>query len=307
MMIEHVDAIIDLRRFQTLELGSAPGKSAEILSASRHVGEPGGNDPARRLDFAAGLDLPIADPARPVDLLLWLGSGAFDPRYGRVLRALVALLHRAGVDFAVLGEAERDSGDLARRLGDEANFQDLARANVVTLARYRFARIVTADPHALHVLRNEYPDFGGHYEVIHHTALLDELAEAGRLPLRAAATGERISYHDPCYLGRYNGEVAAPRRLLDRIGVDRVEMARAGRASFCCGGGGGAPVTDVPGERRIADIRMDEARATGAAILAVACPGCSAMFEGVTGARPEIRDVAELVLEALAPMPEPVA
>lgn len=302
MMIEHVDAIVDLRRFQTLELGALPEKAAPPLMELRYADEPGGRPLAARTDFAAGLTLPSMAAKGEAEVLLWLGEGAYELRYGRTLRALVTLLQKAGVDFAVLGPEERDCGDLARRLGDEATFQRLARANIETLARYRFGRILTADPHALHALRNEYRAFGGDYEVVHHSAFLDELVAAGRLPVGALG-GARVTYHDPCYLGRYNGEVDAPRRLLDRLGLERLEMERSGKRSMCCGGGGGAPVSDIEGERRIPDIRMGQASATGAAIVAVACPQCSAMLEGVVGARPDVADIAELVLAAVEAAP----
>ena len=298
MMIEHVDAIVDLRRFQTLELGALPVKAAPPLAELRYADEPGGRPLKARTDFAAGLTLPLISTKGHADVLLWLGEGAYELRYGRTLRALVTLLHKAGVDFAVLGEEERDCGDLARRLGDEATFQRLARDNIATLSRYSFARILTADPHALHALRNEYVPFGGDYEVVHHTAFLDELVAAGRLGV--GALGEtRVTYHDPCYLGRYNGEIDAPRRLLDRLGLQRLEMERSGKRSMCCGGGGGAPVSDIEGERRIPDLRMGQAAVTGASIVAVACPQCSAMLEGVTGERPQVNDIAELVLMAV--------
>ncbi len=227
MMIEHVDAIMDLRRHEVLERGAVPAKAAAPLDELRYADEPGGRPLAARTDFAAGLDLPVLEEGVETDLLLWLGEGAYDLRYGRTLRALVSLLRRAGVEFAVLGEAERDSGDLARRLGDEATFQRLARENVATLSRHRFRRIVTADPHALHILRNEYPAFGGHWEVVHHTALLDELVQAGRLRLEAVHAGT-VAYHDPCYLARYNGEIEAPRRLLDAV-CDRARRDAAPR------------------------------------------------------------------------------
>ncbi|MFG1421707.1 DUF3483 domain-containing protein [Roseixanthobacter liquoris] len=297
MMIEHVDAIIDLRRHQTLALGAVPEKAAAALDDLRDTDEAGGRALSARADFAAGLDLPVARPGVPVDVLLWLGEGAYDLRTGRTLRALVRLLREAKVDFAILGAAERDCGDLARRLGDEASFMRLARENVATLSRVRFARILTADPHALNSLRNDYPAFGGRYEVWHHTAFLDALVAHGRLPL-GALHGLSVTYHDPCYLGRYNGEVDAPRRLLDALGLARSEMARHGTRAQCCGGGGGAPLSDIDGERRIPDLRMDQARETGAAVVAVACPTCTAMLEGVSGNRPEVRDVAELVLAA---------
>lgn len=298
MMIEHVDAVVSLRRHETLERGALPEKAVVPVTELRQSGDPGGRPLGARTDFAAGLDLPRIAEREPVDVLLLLGEGAYDLRYGRSLRALIRLLREAQVDFAVLGAEERDTGDLARRLGDEATFQALARENIATLAKYRFKRIVTADPHALHALRNEYPAFGGHYTVTHHTALLLELIRAGKLnPGRLPDLS--VTYHDPCYLARYNGETEAPRAVLDAIGVTRREMTRSGRRAMCCGGGGGAPVSDVPGERRIPDIRMAQAAETGAGIVAVACPSCTAMLEGVTDRKAEIRDVAELLLQAV--------
>ncbi|MEE7489903.1 DUF3483 domain-containing protein [Methylobacterium oryzae] len=298
MMIEHVDAVVALRRHETLERGALPEKAVAPVTELRQAGDPGGRPLPARTDFAAGLDLPLIAGRESTDVLLWLGEGAYDLRYGRTLRALVRLLREAGVDFAVLGPEERDTGDLARRLGDEATFQDLARTNAATLARHRFRRIVTSDPHALHALRNEYPAFGARYLVVHHTAFLLELIRAGRLK-PGRLTDRAVTYHDPCYLARYNGETEAPRAVLDAIGLTRVEMARSGRRAMCCGGGGGAPVSDIPGERRIPDLRMAQAAETGAGTVAVACPSCTAMLEGVTDRRAEIRDVAELLLEAV--------
>lgn len=298
MMIEHVDLIIGLRRFETLEKGAAPGRAGDVLAELRTASDPEGRPAAARTDFALGQPLRVLAPGEAVDVLLWLGDGAYDLRYGRTLRALLKLLAAAGVDVAVLGAAEGDCGDLARRLGDEATFQALARTAIETLRSVRFGRILTADPHAFHVLRNEYPALGGRFEVVHHTTFLAELIEAGRLPL-ASGTGAAVTYHDPCYLGRWGGEIAAPRRLLDALGLERREMARSGFRSMCCGGGGGAPVTDVPGEHRIADLRMAQAAETGARVVAVACPGCTAMLEGVVGDRPAVKDVAELLLEAV--------
>ncbi len=300
MMIEHVDAVIDLRRFQTLEAGTTPPKAAAMLEELRATDNPGGHDPASRLDWAADLNLPILAEGGSCDVLLWLGDAAFDLRGQRTLRALVGLLRRAAVDFAVLGADELDCGDLARRLGDEATFQDLARRIIAALAARRFGRIVTADPHALNSLRNDYPALGGAYTVVHHTALLADLVAAGRLTI-VRPLAEAITYHDPCYLGRYNGETAAPRRLLAAVTTDLREMERHGMRSFCCGGGGGAPLTDVAGKRRIPDVRMDQARATGATTVAVACPNCAVMLEGVVGPRPRVADVAELLAEAVAP------
>jgi len=299
MMIEHVDAIIDLRRHLTLEHGAAPGKADASLAALRYTDNTTGRAPDQRLDGLAGLNIRTIAPGESVDTLLWLGDGAFDRRYGETLRALIAILRAAAIDFAVLGPAERDCGDLARRLGDEAGFARLAHANIAQLNDIRFQRIVTTDPHALHVLRQEYPALGGHYTIIHHTKLIADLLAAGTITLPAPST-TTITYHDPCYLARYNGETEAPRRILARLTTNTVEMARNGTNGFCCGGGGGAPVTDIQGKHRIPDLRMDQARATNATIVAVACPGCTAMLEGVIGPRPLIRDLAQLVHAAMS-------
>jgi len=298
MMIEHVDAMLDLRRFLVLEEGRLPGHGPDVLEEMRLTDNPGGRALAGRLDWASDLHLKLAREGELVDWLLWLGDGAFELRHQRTLRALVALLRRARVEFAVLGEAEKDCGDVARRLGDEATFQRLAKENIATLDRLGVTRIVTADPHALHCLKNEYPAFGGRYDVRHHTQLLADLVTADKLTI-AKSGGGSVTYHDPCYLGRYNGETDAPRALIDALGLERREMARSGLRSFCCGGGGGAPVTDVPGKARIPDLRMDQARDTGAERVAVACPNCMQMLEGVVEPRPQVVDVAELLLEAV--------
>ncbi|SEL88296.1 (Fe-S)-binding protein [Halomonas daqiaonensis] len=298
MMIEHVDAIVDMRRFLTLEHGNTPNKGAEVLDNLIATDNPGGFDPGSRLHWAADLDLPLMSDVKQVDVLLWLGDGAFDMRNQRTLRALVKVLRAAGVDFAVLGNEERDSGDVARRLGDEATFQSLARRNIATLSQYRFLRIVTCDPHSFHVLGNEYGELGGNYTVSHHSTYIAELHDAGRLAF-APWKGGKVTYHDPCYLGRYNGEYEAPRNVLKALGIDVAEMGRSGFRSRCCGGGGGAPITDIPGKQRIPDMRMNDVRETGAELVAVGCPQCTAMLEGVVDTPAEVRDIAELVADAL--------
>jgi Fe-S oxidoreductase len=200
-----------------------------------------------------------------------------------------------------LGGDETDTGDVARRLGDEATFQRMAKQLTGTLANLTFKRIVTADPHVMHSLRNEYRALGARFEVLHHTSFIAGLVASGKLSPNAAAAlaDKRVTYHDPCYLGRYNGETEAPRQLLKAIGIKVVEMERNGERGRCCGGGGGAPLTDIPGKQRIPDIRMADARAIGAEVVAVGCPNCTAMLEGVIGPRPEVLDVAELVAAAL--------
>ena len=301
MLIEHVDAIVDMRRDRTLTEGDVPGKAPEVLANLRETGSAGGYDIAARYDWAVDLNARVAQPGMAVDVLLIAGEGAFDMRYQRTLRSLVKVLNKAGVDFAVLGGTEADTGDVARRLGDEATFQHMAKRMIATLGALSFKRIVSADPHVMHSLRNEYRAFGVRYEVQHHTGLVAELVQSGRLsPKASAALAEkRITYHDPCYLGRYNGETEAPRNVLKSIGIKVVEMERHGMRGRCCGGGGGAPLTDIPGKARIPDIRMADARAVGADIVAVGCPNCTAMLEGVVGPRPEVLDIAELVAAAL--------
>jgi dimethylglycine catabolism B len=239
-------------------------------------------------------------------VLLVAGEGAFDMRYQRTLRSLVKLLKAAKIDFAVMGELENDTGDTARRLGDEATFQALAKRNIATFDGLNFKRIVTADPHVLHSLKNEYPAMGGHYEVIHHTTFLSELVASGQLKLGKSEETRKLTYHDPCYLARYNNETDAPRALLRQIGIQVNEMERNSLRGRCCGGGGGAPFTDIAGKQRIPDIRIADARTIGAELVAVACPQCTAMLEGVVE-RPEVLDIAELLAASLPVINQEVA
>ncbi|KEZ74911.1 (Fe-S)-binding protein, partial [Pseudomonas syringae pv. syringae FF5] len=232
MMIEHVDAIVDMRRHLTLEKGATPNKGAEVLDNLIATDNPGGFAPGGRMNWAADLNLTLLSEKKTVDVLFWVGDGAFDMRNQRTLRAFVKVLKAAGVDFAVLGLEERDSGDVARRLGDEATFQTLARRNIQTLSQYSFQRIVTCDPHSFHVLKNEYGAFGGDYQVQHHSTFMAELVRNGALTL-GQHKGASVTYHDPCYLGRYNGEYEAPREVLRALGIEIREMQRSGFRSRC--------------------------------------------------------------------------
>jgi dimethylglycine catabolism B len=311
MLIEQVDAIVGMRRSLTLQRGELPARAAQTLDNLRQTATVGGFSQGSRYYWAIDLGVKTIAPSTSVDVLLWAGEGAFDLRYQRTLRALVKVLKNAKVDFAVLnGESreleqglfERDCGDTARRLGDEATFQQLAKANIEMLNTLKFKRILTADPHVLHSLKNEYPAFGGNYKVVHHTTFLAELASSGKLRFNQSAETRALTYHDPCYLARYNGEVDAPRVLLRKMGIEVSEMERNSMRGRCCGGGGGAPISDVPslveGSKRIPDIRIADARNIGAAVVAVACPQCTAMLEGVVD-KPEILDIAELVANAM--------
>jgi len=311
MMIEHVDAIVDMRRFLTLEKGKTPNKGAQVLENLIITDNPNGFNPYNRMNWAADQNLKVMHDVKQADVLFWVSDGAFDMRSQRILRAFVKILKAANVNFAVLGDEELDSGDVARRLGDDATFQRLAKRNIANLQKYRFQRIVTTDPHAFHCLKNEYPDFypAGEkptYEVMHHTTFINELIKADLIQLDTFKGGT-VTYHDPCYLGRYNGEYESPRELLSALGIEIAEMERSGFRSRCCGGGGGAPITDIPGERRIADMRMDDIRATGAEVVAVGCQQCTAMLEGVVEPRPEVKDIAELVADALMEPAQPAS
>lgn len=314
MLIEHVDLVVDLRRSLTLVGGAVPNKGGEVLAALRETDTQGRYPLAARYHWAADLGLPVAEPQQEVQWLLMAGESGFDMRSQKTLRALVQSLNAAGIVPAVLGAAETDCGDVARRLGDEAGYQRLAHQLIASLWTRPAANIVTADPHLLHALRNEYPLLDpawarrlseGRTRVWHHTELLADLLERGALQpaARQGNAAATVTLHDPCYLGRYNGQTEAPRRALKGIGIRVVEMERHGMSARCCGGGGGAPATDIPGKRRIPDIRMDDARATGAEIVAVACPQCTAMLEGVVGQRPQVLDVAELVALAVEARP----
>lgn len=291
MMIEHVDAIVDMRRFLTLEKGATPNKGVEVLENIIFTDNPNGHAPNKRSNWAADQELNVMADVKRADVLFWVSDGAFDMRSQRILKSFVKILKAAKVDFAILGDEELDSGDVARRLGDDATFQRLAKCNIKTLMKYDFDCIVTTDPHAFHCLKNEYPDFypegqKPQYQVWHHTTFINQLVEKGLISVGKLPTA-KVTYHDPCYLGRYNGEYDAPRAVLKQMGVEIAEMERSGFRSRCCGGGGGAPITDIPGERRIADMRMDDIRETEAELVAVGCQQCTAMLEGVVEPRPE--------------------
>ncbi len=298
MMIEHLDAIVDLRRGQTLRSGEIAPVAQQALENLKETDTQNGEGPQSRFDWAVDLNLPLIERGVQADVLLWVGESAFDRRIQKTLRSLILLLRHAGIEPHILAERELDCGDQARRLGDEELFQALAKRNIETLNGLSFTSIVTADPHVLHVLRNEYPALGGHYQVRHHTDVLSELIQQGKItPTKPVNLS--VTYHDPCYLGRYNGEFEAPRQILASLGANIIEMKASRAQSHCCGGGGGAPLTDIKGERRIPDTRMQHVKTVGASCVAVACPGCTVMLEGVPNPLIEVRDVTELLYDAV--------
>jgi len=256
-----------------------------------------------RADWTTGLDfaVPTVDDNPDFELLYWTGCAvSYDPRARKTAQALVKLFRTARVNFAILGEAERCTGDSARRAGNEYLYHELASANVETLNALEPRRIVVTCPHCLHNIGKEYDAFGGLFEVVHHSELIEELIVAGRLPRQANPTQwSNVTFHDPCYLGRHNDILDAPRNVLKEQSLSLVEMARNRKNSFCCGAGGAQMwKEEEPGERKVSGERYREAAATGAETLAVGCPFCMRMFEDAraeAGGGPQIADIAELI------------
>lgn len=303
VLIGHVDLISDMRRYLVGE-GKLSGPPARTLQQIGSQANPYGRPNAERLAWAEGLDIPTVESNPDFEYLFWVGCAAsFDPRAQKVARATAQLLKQGGVNFAVLGKEETCTGDPARRIGDEFLFQERAQTNVATLGRRKVKKIVTPCPHCHNTLKNEYPQFGGQYEVQHHSTLLAELIESGRLTNKAAANGDgAVTLHDPCYLARVNGEVDATRAVLGAAQDEHYrEMPRCGKKTFCCGAGGGRMWFDEPPEQRVSNLRAQEAIATGAETLATACPFClNMMSDGMAGIaggeNVKVLDIAELLL-----------
>ncbi len=239
------------------------------------------------------------------EYLFWVGcAGSYDARAQKVVRAFCTLLQEAGLSFAILGEEESCTGDPARRAGNEFVFQMTALQNIEVLNGYGVTKIVTACPHCFNILKNEYPELGGQYELIHHTQLLQKLLDEGRLKVEGGAfKGKRLTYHDSCYLGRANGVYEAPRKVLAELETELIEMQRNRERGFCCGAGGGQMFKEEEaGEKRINTERADEALGTGAEVIAVNCPFCLTMLEDGLKARDKqdevmVYDLSELILK----------
>ena len=304
-LIRHVDLIDGIRRYRVAE-GRLSGTGATMLRQLTSRENPWGLPASQRLDWAKGLDVPNASAEEEREVLLWVGcAGAFEPRAQKTVRALAQLLQKAGVKFSILGPKERCTGDPARRTGDEFLFQQLAEANVGTLNGIGAKIIVTQCPHCFHTMKNEYPAFGGDYTVLHHTQFLAQLVEQGRLTL-PPNFAESVTYHDPCFLARVNGETQAPRRLLNSaLKIPLQEVPRREDKTFCCGAGGGRMWMEEDRNQRPGVARAQELIATGAKTVAVGCPFCKVMvgdsLAQVAGdAAPPLLDIAEVLLTAIA-------
>lgn len=304
VMIEHVDTIVDLRRGLVLNESRFPEELKTTFSNLERNYTPWAFSHSTRADWAEDLDIPLLANMPDAEVVFWVGcAGAYDARYRKVTQAFAKLMKIAGIKFAILGTEEKCTGDPARRMGNEYLAQSLITENVTTLNKYNVKKMVVTCPHCMQSLGKEYKQFGGNYEVIHHTTFLNELIEQGRLKMSPEKKAT-ITFHDPCYLGRYNDEYDAPRNIVDMVATDRVEMKRSRDKSFCCGAGGGQMWMEEREGKRVNIERTEEALATGCSVVGTGCPFCMTMMtDGVkakdAGERVQVKDIAELVLDAV--------
>lgn len=296
---DHIDKIVEMRRHLVMEEARLPEQMEQALRSLETRGHPFRGTGVTRTSWTAGLEIKRLDQGASAEWLLWVGcAAALNERNHASLRALASLLRAAGLDAGILGEEETCTGDPARRIGNEYLFQTLARQNIETLGGRGVRRIVTLCPHCYNTFKNEYPAFGGVYEVWHHTQLLARLLDEGRLRPRGTLA-QTITFHDPCFLGRHNGEYDAPRRIVDALpGATRVEMERCREQGFCCGAGGGLYWHEDRTGERVSHARTRHVAATGAQIVATACPFCTLMLDdaaAATQAAARPADVAELL------------
>ena len=305
--LEHLPKFYRLRQHRVMMDGEFPHELRGVFSAYEVQSNPWGLPADTRGNWAVAAGVPLVRDAAhmgEVDYLFYVGSAeSFDARGQKIAAAFARVMRAAGVSIAVLGARETSTGECVRRAGNEMLFQQLAATLVATLAEFGVRRIVTCDPHAYNTLRNEYPAFGGHYDVVHHTQLIARLIAEGRLKLRRKL--ERVLYHDPCYLGRHNGEYDAPRAILRELSRDTpIEFALSREKAMCCGAGGARMWMEEKIGKRINIARVEQALPLEPRVIATACPYCNVMVSDGTKALPQAetidtRDIAELVDEAL--------
>ncbi len=309
--IEHIQRIVDMRRHAVLMRAEFPSDLATSFRGTENQSNPWGIAADQRAKWAEGLDVPVMAELgedETVEVLYWVGcAGSFDDRNQRTSRALVKIFRAAGVRFAILGMEEQCTGEPARRLGNEYLYFTLAQMNVETLNRYRFQKIVTQCPHCFNTLKNEYPDLGGRFEVVHTAQFLESLLADGRLKLEKDFLRSRLVLHDPCYLARHNNVHEETRGVLDAVpGMKRGEVERSGRRTFCCGAGGGQFWKEEEhGTPRINETRLDQLLEKDPDTIGVACPFCTTMMTDATKAkgieeRVAVKDLVEIVADALA-------
>ena len=313
VFIEHLPRIVDMRRNLVLMESRFPDEAARVFKGMENQGNPWGMGSNKRAEWCADLDVPLAASMKEAnqgfEYLFFVGcAGSFDERQKKVSRALIKILKAAKVSFCILGEEETCTGDSARRLGNEYLFQSLAKQNVETLNGYGVKKIITQCPHCFNTLGNEYPEFGGHFKVLHHSEVIAQLIADGHLKLGQIESGEEVTYHDSCYLARHNGISEAPRQALVSLGIKVREMDRNRSETFCCGAGGGRMWLEEKIGQRINQNRVDEAAGTlgGKGIIATSCPFCLTMIkDGINetgrGETMDAKDIAELVVMGLPP------
>ena len=303
--IEHVDAIIGMRRNLVLMESNFPPEVQSLFRNLETNSNPWAFSSSNRADWAEGLEVPIMATAPEIEVLFWVGcAGSFDNRYKKVSVAFAKLMNMADVKFAILGSEEKCTGDSARRIGNEYLAQTLMKENVATLNNYHVKKIVTSCPHCFHTLKKEYPAFGGNYEVVHHTDFLAQLLKEGRLK-PARETAVKLTYHDSCYLGRYNDVYDAPREILESVqGIELVEMEKSRSKGMCCGAGGGRMWMEEKEGKRVNIERTEQALATDAKVISTACPFCMTMMTDGVKAKEQsesvqVKDVAEILLDSV--------
>jgi Fe-S oxidoreductase len=306
VMNEHVPAIVEMRRSLVLMESNFPPEVQTVFRNLETNFSPWAFPPSARTDWAEGLDIPLIGQAPDTEILFWVGcAGAFDERYKKVTKAFAGLMKKAGIRFAILGSEEKCTGDSARRLGNEYLAQMLMKENIATLNGHNVKKIVTTCPHCFNTLKNEYPQFGGTYEVVHHAEFLMSLIREGKLKAEKEDV-ERITYHDSCYLGRYNDIYDQPREILQSIkGVDLVEMDRSYSKGFCCGAGGGRMWMEEKEGTRVNENRAEQALACKPNTIATACPFCMTMLEDGLKTKEasetvKVKDIAELLSGAVS-------
>ncbi|MCB0313131.1 MAG: (Fe-S)-binding protein, partial [Calditrichaeota bacterium] len=305
LFIDFIDRFVEMRRHLVLEESRFPAELTSIFKNLENSGNPWGIAPEDRELWTEGLKVPkMRDAEGEVEYLVFVGcAGAFDQRSQKTLQSLVKILNAAGVNYAILGKEETCTGDPARRVGNEYLYQMMAMQNVETLNAMSFKKVITSCPHCYNTIRNEYPQLGGEYEVVHHTEVIRDLLQTGKIKLENRLE-QTITYHDSCYLGRHNDIYDAPREILSAIpGVKLTEMPRSRNKGFCCGAGGGRMWLDEH-KPRVNQNRVEEASETDAGLIGTACPFCSIMIDdGIkeTGheERLQTRDVAQLVADAM--------
>jgi Fe-S oxidoreductase len=305
--IEHVNPIVDMRRFLVQSESRFPSELATVFGNMENNGAPWAFPQSDRLKWADGIDVPIASDKKEFDILYWVGcAGAFDARYQNVARSTAQLLNKAGINYAVLGTEEKCNGDSARRLGNEFLAQTLIKENVETFKKYKFDKILATCPHCFHILGNEYKKFGAEYEVIHHSEFFNELILNGELNIDTAKKIDKnVTYHDSCYLGRYNEVYDEPRYIIEMVNSgEQIEMKRSRDKGFCCGAGGGRMWMEEKIGKKVNIERTEELISVNPDIVSTACPFCMTMLtdglkEKEKQEQIKVKDIAELLAEAV--------